>query len=236
MKSISSILNLIPIQPDKYDVDQVLEFAMQALDAIGVDQLYTDMTVFDSYTNYKYKLPTDFKTLDFILICRDTKIDYENLEDNKWEYVEEVSRPLEYERHIDECRDNDYCSPRFKITNDGYIYFSEESASIILTYKSYSTTPKGDILIPDDFDLQNAIAAYCTMKLCAFMMFNHEQNMTQLHQRYLLIWEQLYNKVRSKYVIKSIEPEALTYWSERYLKTVNANTFINRFKSRMIIP
>lgn len=122
------------------------------------------------------------------------------------------------------CDYKDY----YQVNMLGQIITSIRSGYLAVFYLAKRKNDRGEFLIPDDFDVLNAIAAYIKYKYMEEMAFTRQKGYYTAYERELQKWEVLSAKVKGKYLMKEVTAEDLDIWGN-YLSRVfhNSNAFDN---------
>lgn len=122
------------------------------------------------------------------------------------------------------CDYKDY----YQVNMNGQIITSIKDGYVCLFYLAKKRNDRGEFLIPDDFDVLNAIAAYIKYKYMENMVFTRQKGYQTAYQNMLREWEILSNKVKGKYILKEATMPVVNTWGN-YLSHVfhNSNAFDN---------
>lgn len=121
------------------------------------------------------------------------------------------------------------CEYTFTITHNNEIVTNVEEGLLCVAYLSYAKDENGDLLIPDDADLKQAISTYIHMRAFELRMHNAQTKAYfELYKDYRQTWELLSTKVRGNLKIKDLDSVVISQIQERYLSALNM--FLRRIR------
>lgn len=136
-----------------------------------------------------------------------------------------IDDPFTRGRHCTWCPNlQSTCDDTYTIKKDGTIITSVESGYLCVAYLGEPYDEKGDLLIIDDSDVQNALATYVMFKLWETKMHMHEQNAMNIRLMYLNEWERLATKVKGKIKLKTLDSKAIAAYQHRFHYMVSRST------------
>lgn len=153
--------------------------------------------------NHKTELPTDFRYLtqvaEFIGDCNDTAEDcIEDAKSIKYRPMRLTSNPY----HSSICLNNSltYCTDclhEFSISPNLILTTTLKGGTILISYLANTVDDKGDILIPDDEAVKEALMHYVLYRYWMAKYQMKEEGSEQRMQHHLSMWNALSKKARN---------------------------------------
>lgn len=124
------------------------------------------------------------------------------------------------------CDNKDY----YQVNMNGQIISSIKQGYVCLFYLAKKKNDRGEFLIPDDFDVLNAIAAYIKYKYMEDMAFTRQKGYSSAYERELNNWEILSAKVKGKYLMRNFTANDVESWGNYLSKAFhNSKAFDNYY-------
>lgn len=122
---------------------------------------------------------------------------------------------------------NSNCDITYSITPDRRIITSVDDVYLCISYLTYPVDSEGDLMIPDNADLLDALSAYASMKYAEEMMWKNPQTYKTLFDMYSQKWAVQSSKVKAQNQMDNIPAENITAFLSRYKNFVANPTFWN---------
>ena len=283
--SIAKVFTFLPKSFAEED-GFVLEYASQAMDALGIHQVYDKKTCLIKITDHQASLPSDCKfvqaltymhnqptedsintlistskstedngtttTDTYTTLVTTTSKDYYNKDTilriqhqgvlnnyklwaesdvftNNFSLLRLVNRSVNINVHCDNCP-NLVCESKdyYQINMNNQIMTSIKDGYLCLFYLAKKKNDRGEFLIPDNFDVLTALAAYVKYKFMEDMAFSRQKGYQSMYREEQMSWEILSAKVKGQYILQDFTSDDIENYGN-YLSKIfhNSNAFDN---------
>jgi hypothetical protein len=283
--SIAKVFTFLPKSFAEED-GFVLEYASQAMDALGIHQVYDKKTCLIKITDHQASLPSDCKfvqaltymhnqptedsintlistskstedngtttTDTYTTLVTTTSKDYYNKDTilriqhqgvlnnyklwaesdvftNNFSLLRLVNRSVNINVHCDNCP-NLICESKdyYQINMNNQIMTSIKDGYLCLFYLAKKKNDRGEFLIPDNFDVLTALAAYVKYKFMEDMAFSRQKGYQSMYREEQMSWEILSAKVKGQYILQDFTSDDIENYGN-YLSKIfhNSNAFDN---------
>lgn len=154
--SIKSVIYDVSMTLDEryYNERDIYELALKALFDIKAETILVDRATVLEVVDHKAVLPEDLKFLTMIAY-------YEN---EKYYPLHITSSPFFYDKCNDDLKVCVNCQHTFAVSDNFVITTTLKDGPIYVAYRAYPTDDEGNIMIPDDEDLKEALYHFILYK------------------------------------------------------------------------
>lgn len=149
---------------------------------------------------------------------------------NNFVLLRMVNKSHSLAMHCNDCP-NIHCDYKdyYQVNMSGQIITSIKDGYLCLFYLAKKKNDRGEFMIPDDFDVLNAIAAYIKFKYMEDMAFSRQKGYYGAYERELQKWELLSAKVRGKFMMKEITALDIDIWGNYFSRVFHGSSAFDNY-------